>query len=67
VGWSVVVTGLARLATDSEDIARYKGLLSPWVAGRMSDAVLISVEMVTGYRLVDDGPDAPDVHGTVNA
>jgi hypothetical protein len=34
VGWSVAVTGLARLAADPKDLARYKGLLSAWVAGR---------------------------------
>lgn len=55
VGWSVVVTGLARLATDPEQVAHYKGLLTPWVARQMSDVVLISLEMVTGFCLVADG------------
>jgi hypothetical protein len=59
VGWSVVVTGLAHLATDPEQVARYKGLLTAWVAGQMSDAVLISLEMVTGYRLVAGRSNTP--------
>lgn len=67
VGWSVVVTGRARLATDPADIARYTDLLSPWVAGQMSDAVLISLEMITGYRLVADGSEATDGRGAASA
>jgi nitroimidazol reductase NimA-like FMN-containing flavoprotein (pyridoxamine 5'-phosphate oxidase superfamily) len=51
LGWSVVVTGYARLITAPDLVERYRGLLRPW--GRPVDfAVRIRPDMVTGFRLV---------------
>lgn len=50
-GWSVVVTGYARLITDAEMLARYQGLLTAWVDAAMDAAVAIRPDMVTGFQL----------------
>ena len=50
-GWSVIVTGIARQVTGHDDVARYKQLLQPWVAGEMDQVIRIRPEIVTGYRL----------------
>lgn len=52
VGWSVVVTGVARTITDPERLARVGELLHPWVDSAMDTAIAISPELVTGIRLV---------------
>jgi nitroimidazol reductase NimA-like FMN-containing flavoprotein (pyridoxamine 5'-phosphate oxidase superfamily) len=52
-GWSVVVTGLARIVVDPAHIARYERLLEPWVDGRQDWVVRIPPDLVTGYRLVN--------------
>jgi hypothetical protein len=57
-GWSVVVTGLARVVVDADDIARYERLLDPWVDGRMDCVIRIPPDLVTGYQLVGSGTDA---------
>jgi nitroimidazol reductase NimA-like FMN-containing flavoprotein (pyridoxamine 5'-phosphate oxidase superfamily) len=51
LGWSVVVTGVARLVSDPAEVARYERLLRPWVAGRLDYVIRISPELVTGFRL----------------
>ena len=56
LGWSVVVTGTARLVRDPGEAARYKQQLHPWVAGNMDQVIRISIEMITGFRL-DGSPD----------
>ncbi|MER5379853.1 pyridoxamine 5'-phosphate oxidase family protein [Streptomyces sp. NPDC002688] len=56
LGWSVVVTGYARLVTDPRELARYRTLLRPWVSRRMDHAVRISPDLITGVRLTADGP-----------
>jgi len=53
LGWSVVVTGTARMVTDSRDAARYEELLLPWVSRPMDCVIRIEPQIVTGYRLVD--------------
>jgi nitroimidazol reductase NimA-like FMN-containing flavoprotein (pyridoxamine 5'-phosphate oxidase superfamily) len=50
-GWSVVVTGKARLVDDPEDLARYEQLLEPWVDGRTDCVIAIPTDLVTGYEL----------------
>ncbi|MVU78309.1 pyridoxamine 5'-phosphate oxidase family protein [Nocardia sp. ET3-3] len=52
LGWSVVVTGIARTVTDPERIARYEQRLRPWVDGAMDSIVAIEPTLVTGLRLV---------------
>jgi nitroimidazol reductase NimA-like FMN-containing flavoprotein (pyridoxamine 5'-phosphate oxidase superfamily) len=54
LGWSVVVTGYARLVTDAGDIARFSTLLSPWVDQTMDEAIRIHPDLVTGVRLTTD-------------
>ncbi|MDC0765402.1 pyridoxamine 5'-phosphate oxidase family protein [Streptomyces sp. HD] len=51
LGWSVVVTGYARLVTDPRELARYQALLRPWVQHTMDYAVRIHPDLVTGMRL----------------
>ncbi len=52
LGWSVVVTGTARLICDPADIARYEGLLRPWASGGAGQFIHLNARIVTGYRLV---------------
>ncbi|MFF9060493.1 pyridoxamine 5'-phosphate oxidase family protein [Streptomyces sp. NPDC014882] len=56
LGWSVVVTGYARLVTDPDELARYQALLRPWATQRMDHAVRIGPDLVTGVRLTARGP-----------
>lgn len=51
-GWSVIVTGLARLVTDPGAIARYADALEPWMAGDLNQVVAIEPRFVSGIRLV---------------
>ncbi|MFF9624635.1 pyridoxamine 5'-phosphate oxidase family protein [Streptomyces griseosporeus] len=51
LGWSVVVTGYARLVTDPAELARYQRLLRPWVDRAMDHAVRIRPDLITGIRL----------------
>jgi nitroimidazol reductase NimA-like FMN-containing flavoprotein (pyridoxamine 5'-phosphate oxidase superfamily) len=51
-GWSVIVTGMARLVREPAAIARYQDLLEPWIAGQMDHVVAIEPEFVSGIRLV---------------
>ncbi|MET9492953.1 pyridoxamine 5'-phosphate oxidase family protein [Nocardia sp. NPDC006630] len=53
VGWSVVVTGIARTVTDPIRVARYERLLRPWVDGAMDTVVAIEPTLVTGVRLME--------------
>lgn len=50
-GWTVIVTGTARLVSDPADTARYAPVLRPWVAGDMSQLIRIHADIVTGYAL----------------
>lgn len=40
MGWSVVVTGVARLVTDSDQITHYEHLVAPWISHTMQYTVL---------------------------
>jgi Pyridoxamine 5'-phosphate oxidase len=51
-GWSVIATGLARLVTDPADLARYSAATEPWIAGDMTQVVVIEPEFISGLRLV---------------
>lgn len=51
LGWSVIVTGMARRVSDPGNVARYERLLQPWAAGDGGHVIRISPELVTGYRL----------------
>ncbi|AQZ61251.1 hypothetical protein BKM31_06910 [[Actinomadura] parvosata subsp. kistnae] len=52
LGWSVIVTGVARLVTDPEEAALLRGMLTPWVAGEMEQVIRIQPEIVNGFALV---------------
>jgi nitroimidazol reductase NimA-like FMN-containing flavoprotein (pyridoxamine 5'-phosphate oxidase superfamily) len=52
-GWSVTVTGRARLIEDPAQAARYKTMVLPWVAGNMSNVIGIEPEIVTGFELME--------------
>ncbi|MCS0604893.1 pyridoxamine 5'-phosphate oxidase family protein [Streptomyces sp. LP11] len=58
LGWSVVVTGYARLVTDPAELGRVRTLLSPWAPqeGGMDHAVRIRPDLVTGVLLTDAEP-----------
>jgi hypothetical protein len=54
LGWSVVVTGYARLVTDPADLARVRTLVTPWTTEEgMDHAVRIRPSLVTGVLLTD--------------
>ncbi|MCE7002056.1 pyridoxamine 5'-phosphate oxidase family protein [Kibdelosporangium philippinense] len=53
LGWSVVVTGVARLVTDSGQVVRYEQMLHPWVRQQMDYVIRIDPEIVTGYEMLD--------------
>ena len=51
-GWSVIVTGMARLVREPAAIARYELLLEPWIVGQMDHVISIEPRFVSGIRLV---------------
>jgi nitroimidazol reductase NimA-like FMN-containing flavoprotein (pyridoxamine 5'-phosphate oxidase superfamily) len=51
-GWSVIVTGMARLVREPEAIERYEQVLEPWIAGQMDHVISIEPRFVSGIRLV---------------
>jgi nitroimidazol reductase NimA-like FMN-containing flavoprotein (pyridoxamine 5'-phosphate oxidase superfamily) len=51
-GWSVIVTGMARLVREPGAIERYERILEPWIAGQMDHVVSIEPRFVSGIRLV---------------
>lgn len=50
VGWSVVVTGVARVVT-GDLAAHYRELLKPWAERQMDQVISISADLVTGFSL----------------
>lgn len=54
LGWSVIVTGYARVVTEPDAVARYERLLRPWVDAEMDQVIRIDSEIVTGIELVED-------------
>jgi hypothetical protein len=49
------VTGYARLVTEPGELARYQGLLRPWVDRTVDRAIRIHPDLVTGVLLTADG------------
>jgi hypothetical protein len=58
LGWSVVVTGFAHLVSDPDQLTRYEMLVAPWVGHAMRHAVLIRLDMVSGFRMTEADADA---------
>ncbi|WP_433203047.1 pyridoxamine 5'-phosphate oxidase family protein [Dactylosporangium sp. CS-047395] len=54
-GWSVVVTGTARLVMDEERLLRYEGRLQPWVDEPMNCVIAIDCDLVNGFQLASTG------------
>lgn len=54
LGWTVTVTGVARLIDDPRQVARYQELLSPWAAGDGDYTIRIDAELVTGFELASE-------------
>ncbi|MFI6871762.1 pyridoxamine 5'-phosphate oxidase family protein [Nocardia sp. NPDC050406] len=52
-GWSVIVTGVARVVFDPEQVRRYEDLLDPWITLPADHVIRIEAEIVTGVELVD--------------
>jgi nitroimidazol reductase NimA-like FMN-containing flavoprotein (pyridoxamine 5'-phosphate oxidase superfamily) len=67
LGWSVVVTGIARLVDDPVNAARYKDVLCPWVTGDMGQVIRIEPAIVTGFELVEDEQEYPADHPSAAA
>ncbi len=55
-GWSVVVTGVARLVHDPDDLARYERLVRSWVPAKGEYFIRIRPEIVTGRRITHRAP-----------
>ncbi|WP_158888126.1 pyridoxamine 5'-phosphate oxidase family protein [Amycolatopsis anabasis] len=51
IGWSVIVTGVARQVRGAEALARYHRILHPWVDRDMEYVIRIEPELVTGFAL----------------
>jgi Pyridoxamine 5'-phosphate oxidase len=51
LGWSVIVVGRANLLADPGEIARYQKVLRPWVSGDLDEVIIITADMVDGFRL----------------
>ncbi len=60
LGWSVIVTGLAIVVRDRDEVTRYQQLLRPWVNGVPEEIIRIEPQLVAGYELsqVDNRPAA---------
>jgi Pyridoxamine 5'-phosphate oxidase len=55
LGWSVIVTGTARVIGDKVVAERYRGRLDPWIGQSTNDVISISTDIVHGYRLEPSG------------
>ncbi|MFJ9348235.1 pyridoxamine 5'-phosphate oxidase family protein [Streptomyces sp. NPDC101237] len=56
LGWSVVVTGYARLVTDPVELGRYRAMLRPWGDPATDQAIRVRPDLVTGVlRSADSG------------
>jgi nitroimidazol reductase NimA-like FMN-containing flavoprotein (pyridoxamine 5'-phosphate oxidase superfamily) len=55
-GWSVVVTGVAELVTDTDERRRLDGLLEPWAPGERDVFIRVPLTMVSGRRIVVSEP-----------
>ncbi|WP_433566900.1 pyridoxamine 5'-phosphate oxidase family protein [Nocardia sp. CA-151230] len=60
LGWSVVVTGIARTVADPRRVAHYETLLRPWADGVTDTIVAIEPTLVTGVRLVERIAELPE-------
>ena len=66
LGWSVIVTGRARLVQDPATLADYEEILEPWIDRTMDRTVTIEPEIVTGLRLTGETRQAGTTEGRPN-
>ena len=59
LGWSVVVTGVARPVRDPRAAAAYRRKLRPWIDRPMDQVIAISADIVTGFTL-SAGEEQPE-------
>lgn len=52
-GWSVVATGVAEVAEDTDQIRAITRLVQPWVPGPAEVAVRLPMTVLTGRRVTD--------------
>lgn len=52
LGWSVIITGVARVVHDPDQVRRYEHLLDPWITMPADHVIRIEAEIVTGVELV---------------
>ncbi|MFI5909833.1 pyridoxamine 5'-phosphate oxidase family protein [Dactylosporangium sp. NPDC051541] len=55
-GWSVVVTGTARLILAEDRLRYYESVLHPWVDEPMNCVIGIDCDLVSGFELVVELP-----------
>ena len=55
-GWSVVVTGVAELVTDSLTRSRVHGMVAPWAPGQHDIFIRVPLTVVSGRRIVNTAP-----------
>jgi pyridoxamine 5'-phosphate oxidase-like protein len=51
LGWSVSVTGTARIVRDADQAAHYRERLNPWITGEPDDIIAIRPELINGFRI----------------
>lgn len=56
LGWSVIVTGFAHLVTDPAELARFERLVRPWVAQPTAHTIIVRLDLVDGFRMVEQAP-----------
>ena len=58
-GWTVVVTGLARIVDEPCQAAAYRRQLHPWVTGQIDYIISIEPTIVTAFELIRGRNGAP--------
>jgi nitroimidazol reductase NimA-like FMN-containing flavoprotein (pyridoxamine 5'-phosphate oxidase superfamily) len=59
IGWSVVVTGVARQLNAADAIERYERLLRPWAPREKDHVIRIQPELVSGFSLQEGENEDP--------
>ena len=59
IGWSVIITGVARQLRGSADIQRYEELLRPWAPDETHYVIRIHPELIIGFTLIEENGVLP--------
>ena len=59
IGWSVIVTGVARRLRAPAEIERYERLLQPWAPDETDYVIRIHPELVNGFSLIEENGVLP--------